>query len=255
MKEKITCTYIGHATTLITIGATNVLTDPHFGKRTLIFKRHTPLSYDPAALPKIAAIIVSHVHFDHLNISSFKYIDSNIPVIVPEGCDNAISKFVTNPVIELSLFATHELPDGTKITAVPTRHRGGRFSYLRFSKTCGYLIQRDERTVYFAGDSAYGDHFSEVSATADIDLALLPVSGYIPRWLMANRHMTPSQVVEAFEDLKAKHMIPIHWGSFSLSLEPVGQPIERLKQIIDERSDLRERIHIVPHGEEFSISD
>jgi N-acyl-phosphatidylethanolamine-hydrolysing phospholipase D len=253
MKEKITCTYIGHATTLITIGAASVLTDPHFGKHTLFFKRHTPLTYDAAKLPPLSAVLISHTHFDHLNIGSFKYIPKNEPVIVPEGCSGAISKFVENPIIELALFAAHELPDGLKITAVPAKHRGGRYSQLRFTHTCSYLIQKDESVVYFGCDSGYGPEFTEIAQTAKIDLALVPIAGYLPRWLMRGRHMTPSEAVEAFEDLGARHMIPIHWGSFSLSLEPIGQPIEKLGKILEDRPDLKDRIHIVPHGENMSV--
>lgn len=253
MKHKITCRYIGHATTLVTIGGANILIDPHFGRHTLFFKRHEPLTYNPAGLPLIAAIVISHAHFDHLNIGSFKYIPKNVPVIVPEGCDGAISKFVANPIIELSLFAAHELPDGTRITAVPARHRGGRYSQLRFTNAFGYLIGKDDSVVFFSGDTAYGSHFEEISGTAQIDLALLPISGYLPRWFMKNRHMTPSEAVQAFEDLKARHMVPIHWGSFSLSLEPIGQPIELLSKILEDRPDLKDRIHIVPHGEQITI--
>lgn len=253
MKQKISCKYIGHATALITIGGTNVLTDPHFGKRTLFFKRRTPLAYDPSGLPELAAILLSHTHFDHLNISSFKYIPRKVPVFVPEGCDGAISKFVANPVIELSLFAAHELPDGTRITALPSKHRGGRYSQLRFINTCSYLIEKDDCVVFFSGDTAYGPHFAEIADASQIDLALIPISGYLPRWFMHNRHMTPSEVVQAFEDLKARHMIPIHWGSFSLSLEPPNQPIELLNKILEDRPDLKERIHIVPHGGEITI--
>ena len=253
MKYKITCRYIGHATTLITINGTCVLTDPHFSRRTLFFKRQGELAFDPAALPEISCVLISHTHFDHLNIPSFKYISQKVPVIVPEGCDKSISKFVSNPIIELAQFATHELPDGTKITAVPVKHRGGRFSYLRFTKSSGYLIQKGDRTVYFTGDASYSDHFAEVGASSRIDLALLPISGYSPRFFMHGRHMTPSQVVQAFEDLKARYMVPIHWGSFSLSLEPTNQPIELLNKILEDRPDLKDRIPIVQHGEEITF--
>ncbi len=229
------------------------MTDPHFGKHTLFFKRYTPLTYDASKLPPLAAILISHAHFDHLNIGSFKYIPKNVPVIVPEGVGGAISKFVENPIIELSLFASHELPDGTKITAVPTKHGGGRYTQLRFTGACGYLIQKDDSTVYFACDSGYGSHFAEIAQTARIDVALIPIAGYSPRWFMRGRHMTVSEAVQAFEDLNARHMIPIHWGSFSLSLEPMGQPIERLNKILEDRPDLKDRIHIVPHGDEIII--
>jgi len=254
MNNTITCKYIGHATTLITIGKTNILTDPHFCRRTLFFKRHAELNTDPAKLPELLAILISHTHFDHLNISSYKYISSKIPIIVPEGCNGAIENYINNPIIELSLFATHQFPDGTVVTAVPAKHRGGRYSQLRYTKTNAYLIQKGKSCVYFTGNSAYGPHFKETSSLSQIDLALLPISGYSPRWLMRSRHMTPSETVQAFEDLQAKHMMPIHWGSFSLSLEPLGQPIELLKKILEGKPDLEERIHILPHGDDIIIN-
>ena len=253
MKNKISCKYIGHATTLLNVDEALVLTDPHFCRRTLIFKRKRELNIEPARLPDPAAIIISHTHFDHLNIKSFKYISQNVPIIVPEGCDGAITKFVPNPVIELSVYATHHLTDGLRITAVPTRHRGGRYSWMRFTKASSYLITKNNKTVFFCGDSAYGPHFKEIGALAHIDLALLPISCYLPRWFMRHRHMTPQESIKAFEDLKAKSMIPIHWGSFSLSLEPINEPIEKMKKIIEERDDLKDKIHIVPHGEEITL--
>lgn len=254
MKNQISCKYIGHATTLINIEGTNILTDPHFGRRTLLFKRKTPLNIIPGMLPNPKAIIISHTHFDHLNVGSYKYISQHVPIIVPEGCDGAVTKFVSNPVIELSLYATHYLTDGTQITAVPAKHWGGRFSLLRYTKTNCYLITKNNRTVFFCGDSAYGPHFKEIGGLAHIDLAILPISCYLPRWFMKNRHMTPKEAVKAFLDLKAKNMIPAHWGSFSLSLEPINEPIEKIKKIIEERPDLKDKIHIVPHGEDITLS-
>ena len=254
MKPTITCEYIGHATIHLTIGKSHILTDPHFGPRTLFFKRRTELKTNPAELPTPSAILISHMHFDHLNIGSYKYISQKVPIIVPEGCHRAIEDYINNPIIELSLFATHKLQDGTVITALPAKHRGGRYSQLRFTKTNSYLIQKDESFVFFTGDSAYGPHFQEIGNLAKIDLALLPISGYSPRWFMVNRHMTPAEAIQAFEDLKALHMIPIHWSSFSLSLEPPNQPIELLQKILQERPELAPRVHILPHGEKMDIT-
>lgn len=253
MNNKISCTYIGQSTTLISIGDTSVLTDPHFGRRALFFKRHTPLTYDASKLPPLSCVLLSHAHFDHLDVGSFKYISQKTPVFVPEGLDGVVSKFIVNPVIELSLYASHTLPDGTKITAVPARHRGGRYSHVRYTGACGYLIEKEGRVVLFSCDSAYGPHFEEIGNLAAIDVALIPIGGYMPRWFMSSLHMTPSQTVQAFEDVKARHMIAIHWGSFLLSLEPIDQPVERLNKVLEERPDLKDRIHVVPHGEQITI--
>lgn len=253
MDQGITCKYIGHATVLINIGGTYILTDPHFGGRTLIAKRRLPLNINPSLLPDPAAVLISHTHFDHLNIKSYKYISQAVPIIVPEGCDGAITKFVSNPVIELSYFATHHLPDGTQITAVPIKHWGGRFSCLRYTKSNAYLISKGDRHIFFCGDSAYGPHFKEIGGLAPIDLALLPIACYLPRWFMHKRHMNPEEAVRACEDLRAKNMLPIHWGSFSLSMEPIDEPIAKLKKMVEERPELKDKIHIVGHGEEITL--
>lgn len=252
MDNTISCKYMGHATTFTNLCGTNILTDPVFSKRVFFFKRHTEIAANPLpVLPHV--ILISHTHFDHLDIGSYKFIPRKIPIIIPEGCEALITKFVSNPVIELSLFATHNFPDGTSVTAVPAIHRGGRYSQLRYTASNSYLIKKDGKTVYFCGGSAFGPHFGETGKLAQIDLALLPVGCYSPRWLMKHWHTTPTETVKAFEDLNAKHMVPIHWGTFSLSLEPPGQPIELLKKIIDERAELNGKIHIIKHGEEFVI--
>ena len=124
MNEKISCTYIGHATTLIDIGDSTILTDAHFGTRVLWARRQAPLPIDPANLPDLSCILLRHAHADHLNISSYKFIHCGVPIIVPEGCDRAVSGYLSNPIIELSHYATYELTNGTVITAVPRAEAG-----------------------------------------------------------------------------------------------------------------------------------
>jgi L-ascorbate metabolism protein UlaG (beta-lactamase superfamily) len=253
MNEKISCTYIGHATTLINICETRILTDPHFGKRTLWAKRKYPLPINPGNLPDLSCILLSHTHCDHLDISSYKYISCGVPIIVPEGCERAVGAYLTNPVIELSHFSTHELADGTEITASPVLHAQSHIVSFGPSKSNAYLIRRPESEsyIYFCADSAYGPHFRETGNLGHIDLALLPIGGYEPRWFMHKKHMTPAESVNAFEDLKARHMIPIHYGTFRLSLENPDAPIAWLNKIIEERPDLAEKIHMLKPGEEF----
>lgn len=255
MDTKISCTYIGHATSVIGIGGTNVITDPHFGKTTLFFPRSAPLPVDPANLPEISAVLLSHTHYDHLHTASYKYFSCRTPIIVPEGSERAIGQFVPNPIVELTQFASHLLPCGVKITAVPTRHRSGRVSLVRFTKTNAYVIESPDSSarVLFCADSAYGPHFAQISELGKIDLALLPIGTYEPRFLLKYCHMTPAEAVEAFEDTKASHMIPIHHGVFRLSLENISAPIIWLKKILDERPDLKDKIHPLMTGEKFDI--
>lgn len=253
MSETIRCTYIGHATTHLRIGSTSLLTDPHLGRRVWLAKRRAPLELDHALLDDLSGIVLSHMHYDHLNIGSYKFISSNIPVIVPEGTEPLVGHLIANPVIELSHWATHELVDGTQITAVPLHHRGGRLSQLRYTGSNGYIIQKDDATVFFCGDSSYGSSFGEIGNLYHIDLALLPIGCYEPRWFMRKRHMTPAEAITAFEDLRAKTMIPIHWGTFRLSLENLGAPVKWLNEILEDRPDLKDHIAILQPGETTTI--
>lgn len=251
---RTSCTYIGHATVLIRIGDATILTDPHFGSRTLIFPRQAPLPFPPSELPDPSAVLLTHTHFDHLNIASYKYISCGVPIICPEGSERAIGQYVPNPIIELSHHAEHELTCGVKIVALPARHHSSRLSHLRFTRTNAYLIRREEAgSAYFCGDSAYGSHFLEAGSLDEVALAFLPISSYRPRWFFGNSHMTPAEAVRAFEDLKALHMLPIHHGTFRLSLEALDDPLKRLTAIIAERPDLASKIHPLRPGEEFCV--
>lgn len=244
----IQCTVIGHATTLTQLGDTIILTDPHFGRRVWWAKRRSELKLDHAALDAVNAVLISHMHYDHLHVNSFKYIGSGIPVIVPERTERTVGPFITNPVIELAHWATHELTDGSTITALPLHHRGGRLSQLRYTSSNAYLIEKNGMRMFFCGDSAYGPSFKEIGALYDIDVAYLPIGCYEPRWFMKNRHMTPAEAVTAFEDLGAKAMIPIHHGTFRLSLENLDAPKKWLEKILKERFDLMEHIHLEDIG-------
>lgn len=253
MSEKIQITYIGHATVLIESGKTRIITDPHFGKSTLFFPRVTPMPFPPSELPELSAVLLSHTHYDHLNVSSYKYISCSVPIIVPEGSERAIGQYVSNPVVEISHYAEHELADGAKITAVPVLHHSSRVSHLRFTRSNSYLIKFPgcEDTVFFCADSRFGAHFAEIGSLSKIGVAILPIGSYEPKWLFRGSHMTPAEAVRAFEDLKAQHMIPIHHGTFRLSLESPGAPAEWMKKITAERVDLAGRVHILAAGESF----
>lgn len=248
-------TYIGHSTVLIEYEGGAVLTDPQFSSHALIFKRHVPIQYDLARLPKLDAVLISHAHHDHLDLASFKYIDSSVPVFVPDGLGKFVGKFIGNPVIELACNASHEFQNGLSITAVFAKHTGFRWTGLRFRRCNGYVIDVPPTRIYFAGDTAYGPHFAKITSSLTINyqpltinVALLPIAGYSPRWLMKGRHMTPQEAIQAFLDLGAKVMIPIHWGHFRISTEPLDEPITLLRRRAEEQG-LTDRIYILEPGE------
>lgn len=199
-------TYIGHATVLIEWDGLNILTDPVFSSRILCFKRLTSLTYNPARLPKLDGILLSHAHYDHLDYFSYKYIPGNVPIIIPEGMSGALQGLVQNPIIELATWSKFSLADDWQICAVPAKHKGGRLLIPYRYRTChGYVISHNNEHVYFAGDTSYDSHFSRIRSLFPIKLALLP---------QATRKLDWGSFQKAWEDLGMPDTIPIHWGTF-----------------------------------------
>jgi len=254
MSTRISCTYIGQATTIIRFGDTTILTDPHLGRRAFLSPRIGKLPFAPTEIPDPACVLLSHTHCDHLDISSFKYISTGVPIVVPEGREPAVGGFVPNPVIELGHFASHELACGLEVTALPVIHSSSHIVDWGIARSNAYLIRKPsfEGSIYFCGDSAYGQHFRETGNLGRIDLAILPIGSYKPRWLMRNKHMTPAEAVSAFEDLGAAHMVPIHFNTFRLSCESPRAARKWMERILEERPDLKAKIHVLDPGREFS---
>lgn len=247
--ENVKITFIGHSTTLIEGGGQAVLTDPIFSPNVLFIKRRGELKYDPGRLPELSAVTISHAHVDHLDYRSFNYIKTTVPVVMPESSGKRITRYLPNPVIELSNWAEHEFANGMKIRAVPATHKSHLHCPHFYENACGYVIELGGKTIFFAGDTTYNEHFIEIGNAHTIDAALLPIGAYKPaifkRW-----HMDPVDAVQAFTDLKAKAMIPIHFGAFRLSFEKPGEPAEWLKKIMEERG-LQEKIKILEPGEAY----
>lgn len=252
MNHSTKITFVGHATTLIESDGMSILTDPNFAQKLIFIKRKGELRYDPKGLPDLSAVVVSHTHLDHLDFTSFNYIQTTVPIVVPEGSGRRLSQFLPNPVIELSCWSHHEFNNGLKIHAVPAVHGSGKFYPYFFRNASGYVFEIGGKTIFFAGDTAYGAHFHDIGNTYSIDAALLPIGGYKPAFIMKRFHMDPVEAVQAFLDLKTKLMIPIHWGAFRLSFERPDEPVEWLKKVIAERR-IEDKVKILEPGGDVEI--
>ncbi len=240
-------TYIGHATTFLEMDGKFVLTDPMFSGKALVVPRVRPPSHRLEELPAPHLVLISHSHFDHLDLNTLKRIPVRATILVPPKVGELVREVFGGRVVELKKWETFSI-NGLTVTAVPARHHGMRFLTDFHRGYTGYVVQSNNCTVYFAGDSAYFKGFKKIGQRFSIDIALLPIGAYRPRLYMRLVHMDPREALQAFIDLRARWMIPIHWGTFRLSLERPDEPLQLLKRYMD-RMGLKDRVKILHHGE------
>jgi L-ascorbate metabolism protein UlaG (beta-lactamase superfamily) len=248
----VNITFVGHSTTLIQSDNISILTDPIFSGNVLCLKRAEEPGIKPGELPDISAVLISHTHLDHLDYASFNYLKTSVPIVVPEGSSKGIGKNLPNPIIELSTWASHDFANDFKIQSVPANHSSSVLCPYHYKKASGYIVEIAGKNILFAGDSAYGTNFRDIGKTYQIDVALLPIGSYKPAFFMKHFHMNPTEAVQAFMDLDAKIMIPIHWGAFRLSLEKLEEPLEWLKKIVAERN-IEKQVQILKPGESYEL--
>jgi L-ascorbate metabolism protein UlaG (beta-lactamase superfamily) len=238
--ETTRLTWIGHASVLVQIAGRNVLIDPVFSPRIgYLFPRLGPLGLRSDQLPRIDLVIVTHNHYDHLDAASIAAIPRTATVVTPSRLGAWFRRYGFARIIELGWWEGVQL-DALQVTCVPSRHwsRRGVFD-TNATLWGGFVMSGGGCTVYHAGDSAWFEGFREIGRRFPaIDAALLPIGGYAPQWFMQHNHFTPEQAGDAFLHLGARWMLPIHWGTFRLSDEPLREPIERLLRWWESRSDL-----------------
>jgi N-acyl-phosphatidylethanolamine-hydrolysing phospholipase D len=225
--------WIGHASALVQIDDKVVLTDPVFTSSVgQLSKRVVEPGLDPENLPPVDAVVISHMHFDHLSLGSLDMLERKVRMLLmPPGGVTYLTDFAF-PVLELRPWQAYE-KDGLRVTAVPVDHVGYRYgiddAWMKESFT-GYVIEYHGLKVYFGGDTAYDQKlFVDVAQRyPDIDVALLPIGPIEPRELMRRFHMDPREAVQAFIDLGAKRMVPIHYDTFVNSTDEPGDALREL---------------------------
>lgn len=237
---RLRVTMIGHATTLIQVAGLNVLTDPVWSDRAspLVFagpRRVTAPGVAINRLPPIDAILLSHNHYDHLDIATLKLLhDRYGPLIItPLGNDAIIRRRIPEARIAVGDWGDRiTFAPTADVHIVPANHWSSRgLRDRRMALWGGFMLRVGQRLIYFAGDTGYGsgDIFRAMRATFGApDLALLPIGAYDPRWFMAAQHADPEEAIRILRDLKARNAIAIHWGAFKLTDEPRDEPAQRL---------------------------
>jgi len=206
--------FLGHATTLIELDGVVLLTDPLLRGRVLHLRRQVP-PVDRGLTANPAAVLVSHMHLDHLDLPSLRHLGRDTPLVVPAGAGGWLRKQRFTEVTELSM--GEETQVGTlAVTAAEARHHGGRHPGGPEAQAIGYLV-RGSKSVYFAGDTELFDDMSKLAgASSRLDVALLPVAGWGPT--LGPGHLDPLDAARALRLLNPRLAIPIHWGT----LLPIG---------------------------------
>jgi L-ascorbate metabolism protein UlaG (beta-lactamase superfamily) len=232
----------------------NILTDPIWSHRASPLRwagprrvRRPGLAFEK--LPPIHVVLVSHNHYDHMDLPTLRRLQQRFAPLFLTGMGNRryLRKRGLAHVEELDWWQTHSAPDGLSVTMTPAQHfsRRGLFDGLR-TLWGGFLLRAGSKQVYFTGDSAYGDHFRDIARRlGQVDLALLPIGAYEPRWLMQAAHMNPEEAVRAHLDLQPRLSLGMHFGTFQLTDEAIDSPIEELRESL-RRFGIAERAFRVP---------
>jgi N-acyl-phosphatidylethanolamine-hydrolysing phospholipase D len=252
--EQPSLTWVGHATFAIHEGDEVLLTDPHFTARALLPRRLQPPGLPAASIPDDALAVVSHSHYDHFDRGSVLALPESMDWFVPLGLGAFLQDWGRRNVVELDWWQSARHGDWT-ITCLPSQHWSLRFGQGRDETLwCSWLIDSGSHRYYFAGDTGYFEGFAEYGRRfGPIDVALLPIGGYEPRWFMRYQHLNPEEAFRAFEELRARYMIGMHWGTFDLTDEPLDLPPRVLAEIVARAGADPERVRTSAIGQRWRL--
>jgi L-ascorbate metabolism protein UlaG (beta-lactamase superfamily) len=246
--EASTVTWLGHATVLVEMGGARILTDPLLRQRLGHLRRYAPRP-DPALWDNVDAVVISHLHWDHLDLPSLRSLVGEPLIVVPRGAGTLLRRAGLRRIAELEAGECIDV-NGVAIRATPANHSGFRPPFGPAVQAAGYVVEGSGR-VYFAGDTGL---FPEMEDIEGIDVALLPIGGWGP-WLRGG-HLDPSKAVEALRRIRPAQVLPIHWGTFW----PFGLPrgarfrkpgAEFAARIADFDGDVE--VSLAPIGERLTI--
>lgn len=258
--HEVTVTWVGHSTMYIKMYGIRILTDPVFSERVGIRLGPTtvgPRRYTAPALSiedvigQVDVILLSHAHLDHFDLPTLRALaNPEITVVTAAQTGHLVRRAGFTRVQELNWDESVTLPTGMQVKALPVRHWGRRFPWNTKYGWNGYLVDYQGVELLFAGDTAYTDTFSVLKERGhDIDLVFMPIGAYSPSQFQSS-HCTPEQAWEMFLHTGGKRFVPMHWGTFVLSEEPVDEPIRRLLDVAGQDAD---RVVIQSHGDVYPL--
>lgn len=238
-EKQISTTFINHATHLIQIQNLNVLTDPVFSERVSPLtwagpKRMRKPGLEIDELPKIDVIVISHNHYDHMDKVSIRKLSEKFDplFVVPLGNKVLIEEFGGKRVVELDWWDSTDIGAGARVTLVPAQHWSKRAAFDTNKALWGGFViaTKAAKKIYFSGDTGYGAFFREIRERLGVmDLSIIAIGAYEPRWFMKSQHMNPDEAVQAHVDLESRRTLGTHFGTFQLTDEGIDEPAEALE--------------------------
>ena len=253
-KDELGVTFIGHSSFFLQIDGRKVLIDPVFSKRLILLRRQRYPGVLLEELPSIDLVLLTHAHMDHLDLSSLRRVvritrrltGGTPEVVVPRGVEDLVENLGFSRVHRLDWWQETSVK-GLKVTMTPCKHWGARLFRDMHRGYGGYVVEGGGHSVYHSGDSAYFDGFREIGKRLKPEVALLPIGAYFPDSHRAV-HTSPEEAVQAFIELGAEEMIPMHFGTFRLGREPMDEPLKRLRAEAD-RLHIKGKLKVLEEGE------
>ena len=261
--SEIRLTMVNHASVLIQTDGYNFITDPIYSERCspVSFagpKRHRPPGVTFDALPKIDAVLISHNHYDHLDLPTLRRLEQrDAPVILAGlGTKSFLVDEGLKNVVELDWWQKYAMSSGASLHFVPAQHWSKRNFFGQNEMLWGgFVVQTSHSKTFFAGDTGYGPHFKELhQRLGPVDAALLPIGAYKPQWFMKNFHMSPVDAVKAFYDLGAPYSVAIHHGTFPLGQEGINDAGNDLALLKQEEGSALDNFKTLLNGEALVVN-
>lgn len=238
---ELSITFGGHATAIVRYPSLAIAFDPMLGRWIGGVRRAVEPGLAPGDFSEVGLVLISHRHADHLHLPTLRRLPRSATIVVPPGGAAWVSDLGFARVVELAPGADLELR-GVQVVAAPISHGGADLS-----RGLSYVLRGDGPSAYLCGDSGYFSGFAHVGEKYAPDLALLPIGGFMPA-SFRERHMSPLDALYAFEDLRARMLVPIHHGAFALSYEELDEPARWLVELATQRH-LRDHVMLMAPGQ------